>query len=88
MPREEIKRTHIENAVRITQSKLKARLLEKGNLTLSNTHEIFGILGEEMDELSEALHQNDLDAFYEELLDVAVACVFGMACIKQGALDW
>jgi hypothetical protein len=42
-------------------------------------HETFGILDEEYEEVKDELRSNDLNKFAEELVDVAVVCIFGIA---------
>lgn len=57
------------------------RLTQKGRGAFVGTHETYGIIAEEVDELLEALRKDDIEQFDKELLDVAVACVIGMASI-------
>jgi len=86
--RETITDDHVYDAVVALTNKLKERLQEKGNHTLVSRHEIQGIIDEEWIELLEALRSNSTKEYRKELLDVAVACVFGVACIDAGKLDW
>lgn len=79
----------LESAVRATLEKLNARLKEKGISSFASKHEILGILVEEMRELEDAVraHGNP-NGFKEELLDIAVGAIYGIACFDAGTLDW
>jgi hypothetical protein len=59
--------------------KVEFRLQEKGLGAYAGPHETYGIVAEEFYELMDALHLNDTDGFQKELLDIAVACVIGIA---------
>lgn len=67
------------------------RLNTKGHDTFQSTHEILGIIAEEYWELIEAIkaHGNGrMDHIKNELLDIATACHFAIACINQQTLSW
>lgn len=68
--------------------KLHKRMKEKGNGAWLSRHEILGILTEEKKEVIDAVHGGTLDELRKELIDVAVGCIFGIACIDQKTLDW
>jgi len=72
----------------ILKDKLFVRLQEKGHGISVSTHEIVGILEEEMREVWDALRENNNEGLYQELLDVAVACLLGMASLKSEKMDW
>ena len=67
---------------------VEKRLIKHGKGGLSSTHEIYGILCEEMKELMETLHKNDLIKFEEELYDVLLCCFFGLASIYSKTIKW
>ena len=68
---------------------LDSRLEQKGKGAWISRHEILGIITEECDvELKEAVHSESNQQIMAELCDIAVGCVFAMACIEQGTLDW
>lgn len=67
---------------------LNHRLEEKGYGTFASRHEVQGIITEEYHELIEALKSNNTEEFRAELLDLAVACVFGVICIDSKTMDW
>lgn len=71
------------------KNNLLTRLTEKGYGSFVSRHEILGIVTEEAcRELWKAVHVGTLEDVRSELLDVAVACVFGVACIDAEKLDW
>ena len=69
-----------------TKRELLRRLKEKGQGTFASTHECLGIITEEYDELKEAIQANDNDWTRKELADIAVGCIFGIACIDAGTM--
>ncbi len=79
--REKIKLENIENSFEIIRSILYDKLKEKGDGSFSSTHEIIGLLDEEFNELRDACHENNINNFGSELIDVAIIAIFGYACI-------
>lgn len=69
----------IEGAIQTIRDKIEYRLNKKGKGDYIGTHETYGIIAEEFYELMIAMHGNNARDFVEELLDIAVACVIGMA---------
>lgn len=67
---------------------LVGRYGEKGYGIAVSRHEIMGLLTEEWKELLDALQSNDVDDFYYELQDIAVACLHGMISIRTKKMDW
>lgn len=67
---------------------MKRRLEEKGRGAFLSRHEILGVIEEEYSELVGAVTEPEMAAVVDELLDVAVACIFGVACIKADFCDW
>lgn len=81
--------TDIDRAILDCSNKLYARIVEKGVGSFASNHEIFGIIKQETSEYENAIHQRASDSEkIEELLDIAVACLFGVASIKSGGIDW
>lgn len=81
----------VANAVEDLKKQLVFRLEQKGKGTFASSHEILGIITEEYHELVEAvrLHGDEkARRIKSELMDIAVACVFGAACINEGKMDW
>jgi len=68
---------------------LAYRLNQKGTGTFASSHEVLGVVCEEFRELEDAVQGKEgLGNIKDELLDIAVACVFGAACIDAGGLEW
>lgn len=67
---------------------LNKRISQKGENGFSSTHEIRGVLDEEVEELHGAIKSNDPVESYNELLDIAVAAIWGLASIQEGTIDW
>ena len=86
--REDITNINIGIATQELLNKLKYRLEQKGYHSFASTHEILGIITEEYHELVDAQKSNNISEIRHELLDVAVACLFGVACIEQNSIDW
>ena len=62
---------------------LNRRLEKHGRGSFIGSHEIYGVIAEEMDELLEAIRGNNLHLVENELMDVAVAALFGYASLRQ-----
>lgn len=101
MKRQHIAESTITNAKRQVSEMVTARLKEKGKGTFASTHEITGILLEEFDELvlaqrgikekptlSAPTRQATRALYKKELIDIAVACVIGIASIDGDTVDW
>jgi len=87
--RQQLTQYDLEIAMASLQDKLSFRVQQKGMGTMASCHEIYGIIAEENMEFLEAIQENQT-AYnkVEELLDIAVACVFGIASIKSNGVDW
>ena len=77
-----------KDAIASLEAELDRRLDEKGSGTFASTHEILGVLTEEHTELIEAVRSNAVSDVRKELLDIAVGCVFAVACIDAQTVDW
>lgn len=86
--RHQIKIEDVEEQRNILFAKIIEQYGEKGFGISVSRHEIYGLLGEELKELVDALQSNNMDDFYFELLDLAVACLHGMVSIRTGKMDW
>jgi len=75
-------------AMRLCAAELDYRLNEKGSGTFSSRHEIQGCVTEEYHEAVVALKTNDVEHYKKELLDIAVSCIFGVACIESKTIEW
>lgn len=83
MIRDLIKEEAIKEVIADISSKAFRRLEKKGWGMYCGPHETYGIIAEEFHELMLAMHGNDHEGFQEELLDIAVACLIGMASYRS-----
>jgi hypothetical protein len=67
---------------------LEERLTEKGFHSFISSHEISGVIKEEYEEIGDAVHLNNNKHLRKELIDLAVACIWGIVSIDADALDW
>lgn len=74
-----IQRSDIELVTGDLLMKMNERLKEKGDHTMASSHEIWGIIAEELDEFKEEVRANSPDGQYRELIDLGVAVLFGLA---------
>jgi NTP pyrophosphatase (non-canonical NTP hydrolase) len=88
MERDRISRVAIMSALKQIAEHTEEELEKKGYGTYASIHEVLGVVTEEYIEMSEAVHKNDHTALKEELLDIATACHFAIACLDSGTLDW
>ena len=79
---------NLQQATLDMQLKMFKCLDKKGYGAWLSSHEILGIITEEYKELVDAVHSGTKEQMKQELLDVAVGCVFAGACIQQDTLDW
>jgi len=87
MKRKEVSTKSLTYALDEARSELSRRLGQKGYGGFASTHEMFGKLMEEVNELSEALHDNDQKQFIAELKDIVVAALFSLASIYDNTHD-
>lgn len=81
----EVTDDQISEALTLLGQNLKRRLHDKGRESFINPKETLGDLRLEMNEVEEAVQIKDPHRIIDELLDVAVGCVFGVASIKAHA---
>ena len=79
MTRDKITRLQVDRATLLVMQHTEARLKEKGDGAYAGPHECYGIIAEEFKELLDAVQANDSMAECEELIDIAVACIIGLA---------
>lgn len=85
MKRKHVTDENIKRAICRVLHKLKKDLLRKGRGAFASSHEIYGILAEELNvELLEAIHQNKPKQIRSELIDVAVGALFAIASYEAG----
>jgi hypothetical protein len=83
MKRKPISKVTRELALSELAACLEARIGEKGDGSFASIHEIWGCLGEEWEELKEAIHRKDFGKVESELMDVAVGAIFAYACLRS-----
>ena len=67
---------------------LDRRLSQHGFGIFVSKHEALGVINEEVHELHDAVKGNNSDEVAAELLDVAVAALFGYISVKTQKMDW
>lgn len=86
--RPNVNEAFVLKAVEAAGDKLNRRLRQKGRGTYASRLEILGALTEEFHELTQAMISEPIagtkHSVREELLDIAVGCLFGIACIDAG----
>lgn len=64
-------------------------MIRHGHGTFASKHEAYGILAEEVKELLDSIEKNKSNNDLEvEFKDVAQVCVFALACLKAGTMEW
>lgn len=81
--REPVSHTEIQQALDLLNFNLGKRIAKFGNGSHTSKHETLGIIQEEVYELLQATHQNDVQSCMDECLDIAVACIWGYASLKK-----
>lgn len=78
---------NVERALEAVKQNLLMRMNKKGRGAFISSHEIYGILAEELNkELLDAMHANDAKQFVKELIDVAVGAIFALASYEVGGV--
>jgi hypothetical protein len=88
MERVQITKESLDAAFTRLKGRLYARLNEKGHGTFASRHEALGVLQEEWTELNDADCVKDPEHWHHEIEDIAVGCLFTMACDIQGTMEW
>lgn len=82
MERELVKEIFRAMALETVEKMLEIRIKQKGEASWASFHELRGSLDEEFEELKEAFHLKERTKIYWELMDLAVAAIFGLACME------
>lgn len=62
---------------------------DKGLGAFASNHKIYGVLAEELNEYLDAIQQKQSSADkIDELYDIAVAAIFGIASINNQSVNW
>lgn len=87
--RQQLTSEQIDNALCDVTAKLHYRVKQKGLGVMASNHEILGIVSQEVREYDESIHRRLTSSEkIEELKDIAVAAIFGIASIQSGGVDW
>lgn len=86
--RTQLSNDQINNGIDKVLAKLFYRLEQKGYGTFTSKHEILGVITEEYKEFVDAVHSKDYENMKEEILDLAVAAIFGLTCFEENTIDW
>lgn len=82
--RPDVSTKSIEQATDLVFGSLGRATALHGRGSYSSAHEILGVVTEEFHELVDAVKSNRIVRVEHELADIAVACLFGIACIEGG----
>lgn len=88
--RQQITVQQVEEIFGSIRQQLFHRFNEKGYGTWLSQHEILGVITEEYHYLTKGIEPNLLGKMRmrSKLADIAVGCIFGIACIDAETLDW
>lgn len=84
MERPIISTDRIIETIKVQTAHLMEQIEKKGSVSWVSKHEALGIVNEEHHELIHAVQSNNIEDIRSELLDIATACIFGIACIDEG----
>lgn len=87
MDRVQLNEKQVMDAVEKTVEKLRFRLNQKGYGTFASRHEILGVITEEYKEFIDAVHSKNYEEMKSEIIDLAVGCIFGLACLEENTID-
>jgi hypothetical protein len=81
--RPQLTNKHLKLMIDRFEKALANKINKKGMNTWVSRHEIYGFVAEEFYELMKSLHENHHTNFEEELIDVMVSCLWGLASIRK-----
>ena len=89
MSRSEGTPTQFANALSAIDDMLQFRIIQKGYGLGCSIHEVAGLVEEERREMWDEVHKENVTSFRDELIDIAVAAIYGVASIDAGSfLPW
>jgi len=88
MKRKKITVTETNRALKDLIDHLGKKVEKKGTDAFASCHEASGVLDEEVREFKDEIHANNHTNQSKELLDVAVAALWGYMSIKLEKVDW
>lgn len=77
-----ITEAQLSEAIMLVGISLRQRIDQKGRDSFVNPNEMWGVTEVEVNGLREAVHSKVFSRIQEELLDVAVSCVLGIASLR------
>lgn len=83
LERELIKEEKLNTAMDVFRATLLYRLNQKGKGIFVSSHEVLGVINEEMHELTDAVKSNDPEKILDEIMDVVIASFYGYASLSQ-----
>lgn len=87
--RHQLTMNDLQLAMASVAKKTDYRAAQKGMGVMASSHEILGIIEDEVQEYRDEVHaKSTAELKIEELKDIAVACIFGIASIQSGGVDW
>lgn len=72
-------------AIEVVTHHVGLRIEKHGRGAFASPHEGLGVMAEEYHELIDACKENDLQNYAEEMIDLAVGGIFGLASMIQSA---
>jgi len=75
----EISDAQVAKAMQIVQEGLDVRFKRHGQFSHFSKHESHGIIVEECREMEDAVRSKNHQEYWDEVLDVVVACIWGIA---------
>jgi NTP pyrophosphatase (non-canonical NTP hydrolase) len=85
MQRPQVSDEAILKCIELVIQGMGKKIEKHGRGAWMSRHETYGILAEEVDEVLEELRGNDNHKFAEELVDIAVVAIFGIASMVAGS---
>lgn len=77
----------IDRVLAAVRENLQGRMAKKGRGSFVSSHEIYGILAEELNkELLDEVHANNPNQIQKELIDIAVGSIFALASYEVGGV--
>jgi hypothetical protein len=88
MERYNITRKDVKDTLDYADNQWNIQLAHKGDGIFVSSHEILGVLIEEIREFENAIQSNDLDKIGGELTDILIVALHGLASINSKKMDW
>jgi hypothetical protein len=86
--RPEVSMDEVLGALKETNNMLNFRMCQKGRRIFVSRHEIDGIIDEEVREFKDLLPRGSFEDMKKELLDIAVAAIWGIVSINSDKIHW